>query len=135
MLKAEFTDVSDTLVLDIKSAYAAKELKKLIRTFVYSRLGNGSLTVTDEVEFSEPQAFGTALVTLGEWKEQEPGKLLVSDSGETVLIDIKTGGAEFDVKTEEIKEDARTKKMPTRIGINLRKPVTRASVTLEIRHE
>jgi len=132
VLKTEFTDAADTLVLDIKSAYTAKELKKLTRTFVYSRLGKGSLTVTDEVEFSEPRAFGTALITLGEWKEQEPGKVLVSDSGEAILVDIKIEGAEFDTRAEKIKEDVRTKTLPMRIGIDLRKPVTRASVTLKI---
>lgn len=132
VLKSEFTHAADTLVLDITSAYAANALNKLTRTFVYSRRGKGSLTVTDEVEFSQPQAFGTALITLGEWQQPEPDTVLVSESGEAVLVTLQITGAEFDVRAEEIKEDVRTRRLPTRIGIDLRQPVTRASVTLKI---
>jgi len=55
----DFTDSTDTLVLDISSAYDVLELKKLQRKFVYSRLGSGCLSVTDEVAFSKPCDFGT----------------------------------------------------------------------------
>lgn len=133
ILRTEFTDDADTLLLDIKPAYGSVgELKNLIRTFVYSRRGAGALTVTDEVEFSAPKTFGTALITLGDWKEQRHGRLLVSDQGETLLVDIKVEGTEFDIKAEEIKADARTPRRPTRIGINLRTQVKRAVVTLTI---
>ena len=39
--RADFTDAMDTLVFDIRSCYEVPELKKLDRTFVYSREGNG----------------------------------------------------------------------------------------------
>ncbi len=132
VLSTRFADVEDALVMDIRAAYGVKELTKLVRTFVYSRAGTGSLTVTDEVEFSTPKAFGTALITLGAWKEEQHGRLLVSDNGGFVLVDIKVEGSEFDIKAEEIREEARTPKRPTRIGIDLRTPVTRATVTLKI---
>ena len=133
VLKTEFTDRMDTLALDISSAYAVKELKKLTRTFVYSRSGKGSLTVTDEVEFGKPKEFSTAFITLGEWKKQGADKVLVSDGDEAVLVHIEADGLDFDVKAEKIKEDVQTKRLPTRIGISLKKPVTKARVVLKIR--
>ena len=135
VLKTEFADRMDTLALDISSAYAVKELKKLTRTFVYSRSGKGSLTVTDEVEFGKPEEFSTALITLGEWKKQGVDKVLVSDGDEAVLVHIEADGLDFDVKAEKIKEDVQTKRFPTRIGISLKKPVTKARVVLKVRTE
>ncbi|NOZ21895.1 MAG: hypothetical protein GXP25_12505 [Planctomycetes bacterium] len=133
VIKTEFADDTDTFAIDIASAYNVPELKKLERTFVYSRKGFGSLTVTDAVEFAEPKDFGTAIITLGRWKETEPGKLLIYDTEEAVRVDIRVDGAEFAIKAEEIKEDVHTPTLPTRIGIDLKKPVTTATVTLTIR--
>ena len=133
VVKTDFTDEADTFIIDIASAYKVPELKKLERAFVYSRKDAGMLTVTDTVEFAEPKDFATAIVTLGRWKETEPGKLLIYDTEEGVRVDIKVEGAEYAIKAEEIKEDVKTPTLPTRIGINLTKPVTTATVTLTIR--
>ncbi|MFA6563676.1 MAG: heparinase II/III family protein [Verrucomicrobiia bacterium] len=130
VLRTEFTDRADTLALDIASPYPCPELKRLERTFIYSRDGAGSLTVTDTVEFSSPQTFGTALITLGKWERDDDGSLLVSDGGETVRVEINVKGGEFAVQAEEIIEDAPVK--PTRIGINLSQAMTAATVTLKI---
>jgi hypothetical protein len=105
-------------------------LKRLERAFVYSREGAGSLTVTDTVEFASPQAFGTALITLGKWERAEDSSLRVRDGDEAVRVEIKATGSEFALQAEEIVEDAPVK--PTRIGINLKQPVTSATVTLKI---
>ncbi|NQT85383.1 heparinase II/III family protein, partial [bacterium] len=88
VVSTDFTDAVDTLVLDIKSAYAVKELTSLRRTFVYSRQGDGTLTVKDEVAFTEPRAFETALVTLGRWKPLSPTSLLVFDFEQAVRVDV-----------------------------------------------
>ncbi len=130
VLRTEFTDRADTLVLDIASPYPCPELKRLERTFVYSRDGAGSLTVTDTVEFASPQTFGTALVTLGKWERSDDGSLLMHAGDEAVRVEINVKGGEFTVQAEEIIEDAPVK--PTRIGINLTQPVTAATVTLKI---
>jgi len=130
VLRTEFTDRADTFALDIASPYPCPELKRLERTFVYSRAGAGSLTVTDTVEFTSPQTFGTALITLGKWERAKDGSLLVTDGDEAVRVEVNVKGGEFDVQAEEIVEDAPVR--PTRIGINLKQPVTAATVTLKI---
>jgi hypothetical protein len=132
VLKTEFTDEADTLALDISSAYDVDEIKRLERTFVYSRKGKGSLTVTDEVVFSSPQSFENALITFGKWKVLDEDSLLISDGGESVRVDIEAGGSGFEFKGEQIKEDMRDKRLPTRIAIKLKEPVMKAAVIVKI---
>jgi len=47
-------------------------------------------------------------------------------------VSVDTTGADFDVKAEKIKEDLGARKQPTRLGINLSKPVTQASIRVSI---
>jgi len=127
-----FTDSTDTLVLDLSSAYDAPELKKLERKYVYSRLGAGSLQVTDEVKFSQPCEFGTALITFSRWKQTSPSTLIVYDSGEALRVEIKVTGADLEIRPKTIEEDVSARKQPTRLGINLKGPVTSALISFTI---
>lgn len=130
VLKSEFTEARDTLQLDIASAYPVPELKNLTRTFMYSRDGKGTLSVSDNVAFTAPKSFGTAILTLGSWKQQPDGSLLVFDVDEALRVEIDSGGRAYSIEAEEIREDAPV--VPTRLGINLKEPVTEATVTLKI---
>jgi hypothetical protein len=132
VLRTEFTDLADTITFDISSAYDVDGLESLRRTFVYSREGEGSLTVTDEVELSRPADFGTALITLGEWKRREDGSILVYDFDEAVDVRLAAEGGELTVKAEEIEEDVRTRSLPVRIGVDFARPVRRGSISLKI---
>jgi len=132
VVKTDFTDAADTFALDFRSAYDVAELKTLRRTFVYSREGDGSLTVTDEVAFSSPKTFETALITLGKWKRTGPRTLRVSDADEAVTVEIDCGESAFEVVEEVIREDVRTKSLPTRLRIRLKAPVASATVRLKI---
>jgi len=133
VIRRRFSDETDMLMLDIKSAYDVPELKKLERTFVYSRAGDGSLTVTDEVAFSKPSHFDTALITFDTWNRHSGSSLVVRDETESLRVDIQVTGADFEIQPETIKEDLSVRKNPTRIGINLTRPVTHAVVTLMIK--
>jgi hypothetical protein len=133
VLRTEFTEHADTLVFDLRTAYDCLELKTLERTFIYSRAGAGSLTVTDRVEFTAPQSFATALLTRGQWEGRGDGTLLVRDGDEALRVEIDTGGEAFDIQAEEIREDAPVQ--PTRLDLNLARPVTTATVTLKITPE
>lgn len=130
VLRADFTEQADTLQLDISSAYAVPDLKTLERTFVYSREKTGALTVTDRVEFKSAQTFGTALLTLGKWEQLQDRSLVVRDGKAAVKVEIDTGGAEWAVEAEVIRENAPVK--PTRLGLNLTKPVSAAAITVKI---
>lgn len=130
VLDTAFTEESDTLRLDLRSAYECPELEKLERTFVYSRAGNGSLTVTDEIEFGTPQSFSTALITTGQVKQVDDRTILITNAEEKLSVEIDCGGLVFSIKTEQITEDSSIK--PTRIGIELDRPVTSAFVKVKV---
>jgi Heparinase II/III-like protein len=133
--RADFSDEADTLVLDIRSAYAAPELKRLERTFIFRRGESAALTVRDEAAFSEPRSFETTLITWGNWKKLSEKELLVSDEGGAVRVRIDTGGEPFKISAERLNEDVSTRTKPLRLGIALNSPVNAATVTLTITPE
>ena len=132
VVKTDFTPETDTLVLDIRSAYPVKSLSKLQRTFLFSRKGSGSLTVTDEVELTTPQSFGTALITFSPWKGLGPGQLLVGEGNEAVRVAITTDGSAYKLQPEPIHEELPHGLVPTRLGVDLEEPVRKARITLTI---
>ncbi len=133
ILSIETSDASDSLVLDITSAYPVAELKKLLRSFEYNRTGTGGLKITDEVVLSKPRSFSTAVITFEEWKRLGTDRLVIGAGNEAIEIVIDTNGAAFDIKAEQIKEDLKHDKLPTRLAIELADPVKRAAVNLTIR--
>ena len=135
VLKAEFTDEQDTLILDMSAAYKVEGLKKLQRSFLFSRAGAGRLVVIDEVELASPQSFATALVTFSDWKESGAGRLLVGSGSAAVEVELDAGGKQLAVEAEKIEEDLPGGRVPVRLGINLREPVTAATVTVTITPE
>jgi hypothetical protein len=127
-----FTDSADTLAMDLRSAYEVRELKTLTRTFVYTRTGAGSLTVTDDFAFSAPQSFGSALITYGRWKKLSQNELLISAGQEGVKVSIDTHGVPFEIVAETIQEENHGKTHPTRIGINLTDPQAKGRMVFTI---
>jgi hypothetical protein len=119
ILKTQFTDQADTLVMDISSAYKVAELKKLERTFVFSRESSGKLIVIDAVEFDGPQAFGTAVITFDNWKQLASNRLQVGDGPDHVVVDIAAEGSGFQIVPEQIREDLPSGRFCTRLGIDL----------------
>ncbi len=132
VLEREFTDARDSLTLDISAAYDVASLQRLERKFVYERGSAECLRVIDTVEFSEPERFELALVTFGKWSQVSTNVLRVDDEGRAVDVEILTGGVEFAVNAEEIDEDVRIGKKPTRIAITLTQTVRAADVTMRI---
>jgi hypothetical protein len=135
VLRTDFRDEEDTLALDIRSAYAVPELKRLERTFIFRRGKSAALTVRDEAAFSEPRSFETALITWGNWKQLSEKELLVSDEGGAVRVKIDAGGEPFKISAEKLNEDVPTRTKPLRLGIALNSPVKAAVMTLTITPE
>ncbi len=134
--RAEVHDVAlgddvDRLSMSLRSCYDVPQLETLDRHFAYDRAGDGSLTVVDEVAFSEPTPFETALVCAGAFRETAPGVYQAGYLGEVVEVTIDTAGVPYSVEFDEIIEDSPIK--PTRLGIVLDDPVTAATVTVTVR--
>jgi hypothetical protein len=132
VLDTRFTDTTDTLVLDIRAAYGVKELESLKRTFVYSREGSGSLTVVDEVGFTSPQTFETALITFSKWEKVADDRLVIGQGNGAVEVAISTDGQPWRLQPEEIREDLSGGRVPVRLGIVLTEAVERTRVTVKI---
>lgn len=132
ILETNFTAAADTLALDIRSAYACPDLEKLVRTFVFQREPKASLEVRDEVKFSKPEAFETALITWGKIKIINATTLEIADSNSVVRVVIDTQGRAFRLKQETIDEDVHSKRKPVRLGIALNENILSGTVTLQI---
>ncbi len=128
----KFADTLDTLLFDLKRGYDVASVRELTRRFDYSRVGKGGFMITDRVVFETPQAFGTALVTYGEAREEKPGVWIVTYNGQSLRAEIATvGNVPFTVTDELLKDEARLGKV-RRLGINLNAPATEATIAIKI---
>ncbi len=132
VLRADFTDQADTFVIDLRAAYGLAQVRKLERTFVYTTAAAGKLTVTDEVELSEPGTFETALITFGKLNMNDDGTLSIRDGDSAVRATIDTGGAKYEIVQDTIKEDLHGHSLPVRIGIRLKAPAGKARIAVTI---
>jgi hypothetical protein len=131
VLKTDFTPEVDTFVLDLSAAYDVPDLRRLERTLVYSRAGRGHITITDTVEFATPQAFETALTTLGHCERRTPTEYVFRDGEDAVAVHIEASSA-VTIAPEPLGEEIRGGGTATRLGIRCTEPVTKASVTVRI---
>ena len=131
ILKTDFTDEQDTVVMDMTSAYAVPELKSLIRTFVFNR-PNKTITVTDAVEYTEPKDFSTALISRSTVKEYKPERHFIYGSPEACL-DVNIAASEtFSAKTERLILQF-DRIGPYRLSATLDKPVQKGFITWTIK--
>lgn len=126
VVRTVFTPDADILALDLKGAYDVPELTRLERVFTYDRANPGRLIVEDTVEFSSPQTFGTALITMGSMAPKTRDSIIVSDGNAQLLVKMETGapGQMFTVEPQSI--ETNHPPAPLRIGITLNEPVTHA---------
>ena len=128
----KFTDTLDSVTFDMARGYDQSSVKELTRRFDYSRLGKGGLMITDRVAFTSPQAFGTALTTYGEAREEKPGVWLITYKGKSLRAEITSSGNQpFTVTDEVLRDESRQGKV-RRLGINLNAPVTEVTVSIKI---
>lgn len=126
VLRTEFTEAQDEMVIDLTPAYDAPGLKKLVRTFRFSREGQGSVVVEDQIEFTAPQPVELALPTAGSWKKAGDRVLEITKGRERIRVGIQTPDG-YEVEAKEIDESS---PVATRIGIKLKKPVQSATVRM-----
>ena len=131
VLRADFSPLADTFVLDLAAAYDVPALRRLERTFVYSRQGDGSLTVTDTVQFATPQTFGTALLTVGHCRMAGPTAFDLEDGEGAVHVEVEASG-ETRIVPEPLSGKLRARVTATRIGIDLVAPVVQTTITVRI---
>ena len=128
VLETEFTDDVDRVVFDLRRAYDVPSLRSLEREFIYDRRGEGSVTVIDRVEFSEPAEFESALISFGKASISEHRVTLV-DGPTTLHADISIDGADLEFEEDTINQTPH----PIRVALRCAKPVLAATVTTVLR--
>lgn len=132
VLQTNFTEAADTLKFDLRRAYPVPDLAKLQRTFIYQRGENPSLIVRDEVKFSRPDSFETALVTWGRVRAADPDTLEITDGDSKVRVAIDTQGRAFHWRQESINADVQSKRRPIHLSIRLDDKISEGIITLRI---
>jgi len=132
VLSKRSSDNEEHVIMDISEAYAVPTLTKLERSFNFSREGEGSFTVTDQVAFSETGRFETALITFDTWRSIDSNTLEVGEGRSRMLVTIDTGGKPFTLESITIEEDMQVKMQPVRLAIVLTHPVKDARISVKI---
>lgn len=128
VVEKEFTDDVDRMVLELRNAYDVPALRSLRREFTYDRRGAGSLTITDRVEFSEPAAFESALITFGE-VALDGARVRLADSVAAVVAEVTVEGAGLALSVATINQPP----SPKRVALACDRPVRRATISVRIR--
>ena len=133
VLKTEFTEIRDTLVLDLTACYKVASLKKLVRTFVFDR-EKRTFTTEDVVSFSEPTAFESPVVTYADVSMDggNPARLVLAlKGGVSATVDAAVSGGEWEWRGESLENPG--KSSPGRWAVSLKKPVLEATVSITFR--
>lgn len=116
VIKREFTDACDIVVLDISGAYNVPHLVSLVRTFRFDR-AKKTFSVTDAVKFSKPSAFEEVYTTfVGKQFGTPEVSVAVSKGGNVVR------------RSENISNPGAIE--PIRHVLAFEHPVTEAEITL-----
>jgi hypothetical protein len=130
ILQTEFTESTDTLILDLSSAYDVPDLTSLRRTFIYSRSDGGSLKIIDRMHAKQPITFENALVTFGHFEQVGHQTLRVHDGSSVLRVSIDSAGKPFQIHTQTLTENVRYDRQPQRLGLRLKKPASQVRLSL-----
>lgn len=129
-VRKDFSQAKDDITLDLASAYNVPGLKKLERTMVYDRAGNGNISFTDLFEYAQPGNFETAISTRAVWKQVSDSTLLLTRANKKMLVTFSSPGNKLLLRSEEISEGGTPY---TRIGISVSKPVSEGQIVITYR--
>lgn len=128
VVETALSDETDRVVLDLREAYRVETLVRLERSFTHDRTGNGRVEVVDEVEYTRPEAFETALITFGEWQEEADGSVRISMDGVALSVKLCSDAGRLILNHCQIEESS----TPTRLSWAFAEPVTSARIVMEV---
>ena len=127
VVKTDFTDAKDEIVLDLTAAYAVSNLVSLVRTMTFDR-ATRTVTVADKVAFSAPTAFESPLVTYADvvFDYDQAKLLLKGPKGAALDVAVAAEGGAWTWASELIENP--TRPSAKRLAVRFAKPVTAAEV-------
>ena len=129
VLGTHFTDNADDITIDLSTAYAVPELKRLTRSLRHDRSEGGSIAVEDQFEFSSPKEFEVALIALGSWNIREDGQIELWQKSEHLLARIFSTST-YSVENEKVEEEGLSF---TRLAIRLAAPARQGTIRITFR--
>jgi len=129
MIETAFSEDEDRMVLDLREAYRVETLTRLTRSFTHFRSGPGWVRVVDEVAYSRPEAYETALITFGDWTEAEDGTVRIDLDGVSLEVKVTSDDGELLRSACRIEESS----TPTRLSWAFREPVESARIVIEVK--
>jgi hypothetical protein len=87
-----FEPERDSITIDMTPAYDTAALRSLTRTMVHSRMGKGSIDITDEFDLEQPTEIIESLPTHGSWKKIDDRTLLFTQNGKRLKVVIDAPG-------------------------------------------
>ena len=127
IVQTRLTDAEDTLKMDLTTSYAVPSLASVTRTYRFNRV-RPSVEIVDEAVFTSPTDYGSALVTLSEWREEGPGDFVIQGRNGIVraTVTVEGEGEAIENKVEPITGFHLLPGIkPIRLGVNVARPVTR----------
>jgi len=128
VIETEFTDEVDRVVLDLRRAYDVPALRRLEREFVFDRRGEGQLTITDHVEFAQPEAFESALISFGTC-DISGNRLKFVDGPTSLHAEVQIEGADLVFDRDTINQPPH----PIRVALRCAQPVTAATIQVRFK--
>ena len=129
ILKTEFTDAKDTIVIDLTKAYKVKTLKSLVRTMTFDR-AKETITIADHVEFTAPTAFEEPVVTYRAWEKDAEAKRFTfsKPKGQRRMRMAVASSAPYAFSTDEIENPSRPKVQ--RLSFAFKEPVLKGDFSV-----
>lgn len=128
VLKTDFSDACDVLVLDLTACYQVSNLVSLVRTMTFDR-ARRSVTVSDQVSFSAPTTFESPIVTYSDVIfDYDKARLQLSrDKNHALGVLVETTGGEWSWATELLENPGKCS--AKRLAVCFAKPITTGVVT------
>jgi hypothetical protein len=89
VLSHSFSPLQDQIIIDMTPAYDVAGLKRMTRTLVHRRDGNGMVEITDEFKVTKPTVVLESLPTHGTWQKVDDRTLLFTIDGKQLRVMIK----------------------------------------------
>jgi len=82
VLSHSLSEAGDSITIDLTHAYSMPALKRVTRTLVHNRAGQGSIEITDDFDLTGPAEIIESLPTHGTWEKTDDHAVLFTLGGE-----------------------------------------------------
>lgn len=146
IFEKDFSLLRDFIKFDLTSAYKVSTLKNLTRLFTFKRAKTSELIVIDEVEYSQPEKFETAIIVdtydrsimdrlSCQWKLTGENKWVIQKGDDAIQIAVFSPGNEIILKEKPV--EAHKGRMPegyhpVRLGFEIKDKVKSARIEIKI---